>query len=284
MTFQKRFAVIILVLTAFTSRSFAQGEQESEKPAEAKTVALQKLPSSLEEMLGRALGSNPDIQVAEADIHHAHAKVKQIRMKVSHALVGAFLHRNLRREALEIAKSKYTNMKILVEAGRTDSESLFTHRQALTLAEAALVETESMIRGLVGMDPSSGKTPDLLEKTLTMAFQSNGEIALAKADLIRMDARSNQIRLKVTEEVTITYQTRRSKMNALVIVKKVYQRAQERVEQGLLREDEKLTAFQAVIESEAELIRAEAHLRYLLGLGGTVHSREKSQSKSVPPK
>jgi len=39
--------------------------------------------------------------------------------------------------------------------------------------------------------------------------------------------------------------------------------------------EERLAALQGVIDAEANLHRVEAHLRYLLGLGGTFRSGEK---------
>lgn len=266
MSFQIRITVLMLCVTIFAAPSLAQ-----------KGIALQKLPSSLEEMLGVALDSNPDIQVADADLHYAHAKLKQVRLKVSHALVEAFQERHLRMEALEIVRTKYARIKARAEDGMITSTELSDARQTLTASEVALTEAESVIRALTGLDPTSGKTPEVLEEALTTAFQSNGEVALAEADLVRMDVRSNQVRLKVTEEVTITFQMRRSMMNALAVAEKIYQRVQANVEMGRDHEDEKLVAFQGVIEAEAELVRIEAHLRYLLGLGGL---RKKSESGS----
>ena len=67
MTIQIRYAVILLILAAFTSWSYAQGEQGREKPSEEKAASLKKIPSSLEEILACALKSNPDIEVAEAE-------------------------------------------------------------------------------------------------------------------------------------------------------------------------------------------------------------------------
>jgi hypothetical protein len=240
-----------------------------------KGMVLQKLPSSLEAMLGVALDSNPDIQVADADLNHAHAKLKQVRLKVSHALVEAFQQRHLRLEALEIARTNYAGMKTRADDGLITRAELSGARQSLTATEVALTETESVIRALTGLNPTSGKTPEGLEEAMTTAFQYNGEVALAEADLVRMDARSNQVRLKVTEEVSITFQTRRSVLNALAVAEKNFQRMQAKVEKGLVHEEEKLVAFQGVIEAEGELVRIEAHLRYLLGLGSI---RKKSES------
>jgi hypothetical protein len=116
---------------------------------------------------------------------------------------------------------------------------------------------------------------------LAIALSSNGEIMLAQADLIRMDARLNQTRLQMTEEVTIAFQTGRVKKNALNNAEKVLQMIKERGSQGIVSKEEELSAFQAKIEAEAELARIEAHIRYLLGLGGTVHSRKRSESGSA---
>jgi len=263
-----------LILVVGTTLAFAQAEDGKSPVDKEKTFTLQKLPSSLEEMLSRALEANPDICVAKADLQYAYARVKQVRLKISQALVEAFQARHVRKEALKIEKSKYENMHKLVESGHLQKESLFPQRQSLAAAEAALAETESMIRGLAGIDPVSGNTPDSLEKALSQAFQSNGEIGLTKADLIRMEAKLNQIRLKVSEEVTITFQVQRSKRNALVVAEKMFHKVQTRAEEGVLPEHEKLAAFQAVIEAEAELARVEARLRYLLGLGGVLRSSQ----------
>jgi len=269
MTLQIRYIVIILILAAFTSWSYAQEKpqekQGTEKPSEKKVFALKKIPSSLEEILACALKSNPDIVVAEADLYHAQAKLKQARLKVSHALVEAFQQRKIRQLALEGAKKNYERMKLLSETGRLNDDDLNTHRQALSEAESSLTETEAMIAAVIGQDPISQKNPGSLEALLAIALQSNGEILLAKADLLRMDARSNQIRLQVTEEVTVAYQMRRVNKHALDTAKRMLQLTLNRIEQGIISSEEELPVFQAMIETEAELARTEARIRYLMG-------------------
>jgi hypothetical protein len=82
---------------------------------------------------------------------------------------------------------------------------------------------------------------------------------------MRMQARSDQVRLKVTEEVTIAHQTRRAKRNALDQAKRRLQRILELRDQGMVGPEEEYPAYQAVFEAEAELVQIEARLRYLMG-------------------
>jgi|GEM_PF-2095167 len=273
-----RYVTIAFCLTVFTGWSFAQAEQASEKPSEEKIVTLQKIPSSLEAMLARALEANPDILVAEADHYHAQTVVKQMRLRVSQALIEAYHQLKMRQNALQDARHKYARMERLFKEGLLDEDSLITHRQGLLPADAAVAEIEAMIRGIMGVDPLSGKTPESLEEMLTIALRSNGEIMLAEADLIRMDARLNQTRLKVTEEVTIAFQMLRITKNALGFAQHVWQKTEVLVDKNLDSKDAERSAFQAMIEAEAELVQFEAHIRYLLGLGGIVQARKKSGS------
>ena len=266
MTKQIRHAFIILMIAAFAAHSFAQ--EEADKPSDDKKISLQKIPSSLEEMLTGALDSNPDILVAEADLNHAQAKVNQVRLNVSHALVHAFQQRMIHQNSLKNAKSRYERLKALMETGQADSFSVDDQRQTVLAEEGAVAETEAIIREIIGMNPSSGETPESLEEMLTVALESNGEIVLARADLVRMDARLNQVRLRVTEDVTIAYQMRRTRRAALDTSKSILNRIEEKLNQGIVSQEEMLPAFQAVIEAEADLVRIEARIRYLMGLGG----------------
>lgn len=267
-----RYMAVVFFLAAFSLWAFAQEERSGERPRDGNVVTLQEIPSSLGEMLARALEANPDILVAEADLHHAQAVVRHVRLEVSREVIETFHTIKVRRSILKGAEAEYRRMEQLEESGRLPSDSLFPHRQAVTKAEAAVVEVEARIRGLIGQDPSSGKIPASLEEILAVALRSNGEVMLAEADLVRMDTRLNRTRLEVVEEVTVTYQTARVNKIAIDHARMIFQRMVERVNQGIVSKDEELIALQAKMEAEAELARVEAHVRYLLGLGGTLHS------------
>lgn len=284
-----RYSMIALMLATISLCSLAQEEKKeggkvdadkvdadkvgADREPEKKAAALAEIPSSLEEMLAHALKSNPDILVAEADLYHAQAVAKQTRLEVSRMIVEAFLQRKTRKENVEIAKRRYSDMKMVASAGGMNQTDLFEFQQTLTAAEAALAEIEAELRSLTGVDPVSGRRFIMLEEALDEAFESNGEIMLAQADLVRMDTRLNRMRLQVIEEVTITFQTRRSLELALDNAHRAHQRAQERVKQGIIPEEERLEAFQHLIEIEAEHLRVEAHLRYLLGIGMKIRAR-----------
>lgn len=256
----RRMIIINLILTLlFTAMAFAQQEAKDGE----KAFTLQKLPSSLEEMLGRALKSNPDIQVAEADLHQAQTRLNQVRLHVSQILVEVFQARRACIEGLQIAKEKHDQMQKKVDAGLVHQELMYELRQDVTMKEVGLAEVESSIRRHVGIDPVNGKTPESLEKGLAQAFQTNGDVALARADLVRADAILNQARLKVTEEVTINFQERRSRQHAVNMHKKALEKAQEQWKESCLGN------IQTVIEAETALNKVEARLRYLLGLGGS---------------
>ena len=63
MTLRIRYIVILLILAAFMPRAAAQDETQKKEGSESekKKAVLQAIPDSLEEMLARALRSNPDI-------------------------------------------------------------------------------------------------------------------------------------------------------------------------------------------------------------------------------
>jgi len=258
MTVGKTITIIVLVLAIAASLSFAQDKKDR---------ILQEIPSSLEAMFACAFKSNPDILVAEADLLQAQAKLKQVRLKISRALIEASLHRSLSINAVEIARREYERRESLVKRGQLQGESLAAERQALAGAEAAVTESEVMIRAIIGLDPAAAKTPESFDEMLTLALRSNGDIALSEADLVRMDARSNQVRLRVAEEVTIAHQMRRVNQNAVEIATNFLQKRRQMAKDNLLSKDEELVAFQKLIEAETELIRTEARIRYLLGLG-----------------
>ncbi len=285
MVARKRYTLIILAAVLAVAASFARSEQEEAKGQKEKAPTLREIPSSLEEMLISALRSNPDILVAEADLVQARAKLKQVRLKISHALLEATLQRKLCVSIVESTTTEYERMKIRAAKGMVSSDTLAEARQAVMAAEAAFSETEAMIHALIGIDPSTGKPPESYEQMLTLALRSNGEIALAESDLVRMDARLNQVRLRVTEEVTVTHQMRRVKQNAVAIAKSYQAEMRERVAQGLIRKSyEELEWLQGVIEAEAEVIQIDARIRYLLGLGGAVRSSKKEESGSTSTK
>jgi hypothetical protein len=273
-----KYAMIALMLAAFGLCAHAQ-EKKSDggKTDGEQTAVLAERPSSLDNMLALALESNPDILVAEADLHHAQAVARQTRLEVSRMLVEAFLQRRAMKENLEIVKERLSGMEMLVETGQMRHSELLDHKQELTSVEAGLAEIEAVLRSLAGVDPASGRKLGTLEEALELALEANGEIVLAEADLVRMDTRLNRMRLQVMEEVTITFQTRRSLEYALDSAHKAHHRAQERVKQGVVPEEERLAAFQHLIEIEVELNSIEAHLRFLLGIDGTagpVHEAE----------
>ncbi len=266
------------VLLCFITNVFAQEKADPGKAHDA-VFTLQQIPDTLEGMLSRALQSSPDIRVAEADLLHAQASVKQVRLKVSQAVVGIYHDLNAQRTNLKHVKQELSRVQNLIELGRAGGESEIPHLQALSEGGARLARSEAMIRTILGIESPAAKPPETLEDLLANSFDANADIALAESVTARMLARLNQTRFKVMQEVADAFQARRVKRSALDMARRKLELAQHRVEKGLISKNDEMEPIQALIESEAELMQIEAHIRYLLGLGGKIQSKKQGPEK-----
>ena len=109
--------------------------------------------------------------------------------------------------------------------------------------------------------------PEKLEDMVSKALESNGEIALAEAGLARMEALLNQVRLKVTQEVSTVFHQQRLMDKTLALAQEQLQVIQIQAEGGRVPDDKVRDARQALLKIEAERMQDEAYVRYLLGLG-----------------
>ncbi len=257
----------LLGLAALCSVSFGQGE------APGPAGSADAMPGTLEDAITRALEFNPDIVAAKADLRYTQAKLRQVRLKTSQAVAAAYHRREACKLALEGARDSYTRIRQLVKAGAADQETEHAHRQALFEAEAAYVLSETEMHYLVGQNPTSAKIPRKLEDVLKTAMQSNADIELAAAEVAQAEAKLNRYRLKVTQDITTAFHMKRVRRNALEDATRALALIRQRVKQGVVSESEQFPAVHAMFEAEAALVRLEADLRYLMGVGKASSSK-----------
>jgi hypothetical protein len=278
--FKKIVIIVLPVLLSLAPIVFAQEGAETAGQAQEEALAFQQIPDSLEGMIARALQSSPDIQVAEADLLYAQASLKQVRFEVSQQVVEVYHELKVLNSKQESVKRELARFNQLMEAGLTGPEEEIPLLHALFETGAEKARAEAMMRTILGVEPSA-KLPESLEELLAGSFDNNPEIALAESKLARMDARFNQTRLEVTGEVTNAFHARRVKRNALDMAMRSLQLVQQRIKEGLLSKENEMEPIQVMIESEAELMKVEAHIRYLLGLEGKLQSKKKGDSDTM---
>jgi len=258
--------IILQVLFNLHPNAIAQDKADQVKGDQV-IYKLQQIPDTLEKMLAHALKSSPDIQVAEADILHARAAMKQVRLEVSQAVIEIYHDLKVKESKLEQATKQLSRVHQLISEGLATRETEFEFYQALAEAKAGVARSQAMLRTMIGIEPNAAKTPQTLEDLLAASFKANAEIALADSMLSRMDAKLNQARCKVTLEVTNAFHRRRVHQNAHDMAKMQLGRVQKMIKDGLCSDDHSIEPIQAIIESEAKIMQVEAHIRYLLGLG-----------------
>lgn len=234
------------------------------------TVKMDKIPGDLGEMLALAYERNPDIRLAEADLRHAVLEMQQIRLQVAQAVVEAYYEMEVLQNALEGVKEQYARIQRLQEAKSVDEGAVAGRFQELMEARTAHSRSQAQLRAIIGLDPAGGEMPEKLEDMVAKALECNGEIALAEAGLVRMEAMLNQVRLKVTQEVSSAFHQRRIMDNALALEQQRLQVIQMQADRGLASTEKVMEARQALLRIEAEAMQDEAFVRYLLGLGVTL--------------
>lgn len=253
--------VVLLLVPAVLSPA------EEARRSRPKKVRLAGIPGSLEEMLGVALRSNPDIAVAEATVRQAEAKLRKARFKAAQDIASAYQEIEVQKGAVRAAEEQYESYKRLWEMGRATQAETILSLQAITAARSSLARAEAQIRYILGSDgkPVTGEMS--LEKMLSRAVQSSPDVSMAEADVHLAQVRLRQSRLGVTRDVTAAHEARRAQQAALEAARSRFERVLKLKQQNVVSEESEFEAVQALIEAEASIVQADAHVRYLLGLG-----------------
>lgn len=261
-------AVLIVAPVALPQNDASDDQSKpDDQSKKAPTVKMEKIPSDLGAMLALAFERNPDIRLAEADLRHAMLEMYLVRLKVSQAVIEAYYEVELLRNALEGVEKKYDRIQRLQEANSVDEGTVFVHFQELMESRTAHSRGKAQLRAVIGLDPTGNEMPEKLEDMVSKALESNGEIALAEAGLVRMEALLNQVRLKVTQEVSSAFHHRRVVDSTLALAQERLRMIQIQVDRGMVSTEKAMDGRQAILEIEAEKMQDEAHVRYLLGLG-----------------
>ena len=113
--------------------------------------ALGKVPSSLEEVLARALRTNPDILLAESKVRQAQAELNQTRLKVTQDTAGLYYQRRGLREAKEGLYKKASIIEQRVASGTMTQEQLQEALLRVADLDAEMSLLESKLRYAIGL-------------------------------------------------------------------------------------------------------------------------------------
>jgi hypothetical protein len=144
------------------------------KPAEA---AAER---SLEDVLGAALKSNPDIRVAEAKVREAEAELNRTRLQTTQKVVT--LHRALeaQKSLVQSAEDEYQQSLRLHATGMAPKSPEAT-RQKVLQAKAKLTEIEAELAYLAGQQPAGTGKGTTASTAVEDRAISAGQVALVTA-------------------------------------------------------------------------------------------------------
>ncbi len=114
-------------------------------------------PSPLEEMLTKALKLNPELQVAEASIAEAEAKLRaaqavrhQVRLQVAESVIKNFHQLEEARKNVELKEQELKQTEARVKAGAQGPETATKAQSALVQARAEMARVEATTNFLLG--------------------------------------------------------------------------------------------------------------------------------------
>jgi hypothetical protein len=147
----------ILALSAFLLGSTVFGQQSTQpKPEDA---PKEKKPTQLEEWLGEALRSNPDVRVAEAKFREAEAELNRARMLALQKVVAA-------QHNIEAA----TNVVKTAEA-------------SVRLSEAKLAEAQTRLDRMMKLLKTGAVSAEEIDQARASVLQAQADLEIAKANL-----------------------------------------------------------------------------------------------------
>jgi hypothetical protein len=133
---------------------------------------------SLEDLLAQALKDNPDIRVAEANLHQAEAALNRTRLRVMHDVARFYSTRNAARAKVANADLDLQRGKRLLTTRSISAEELRSLEQTLIAAKADLEIVEAEMPALLGKPPQKAagertEQPDAaVERALRFLQQS----------------------------------------------------------------------------------------------------------------
>lgn len=121
------------------------------------------LPKSLEEMIKKALTSNPGAELAKAELRKVDAQLNQATLRVTQDIVTLYYKRKTFETALQLAKKQVMRMQKLVANGTAEVRVEDEAVQNMIEAEAEYMQCEAQLRYLLGL-PGLGKNKKTKKK------------------------------------------------------------------------------------------------------------------------
>ena len=119
-----------------------------------KEAVLGELPKSLDELVARALTSNPDVAVREAAVREAEALLNQARLAVTQKVVNLYFSRREQQQLRALTLSQLQRAKELHGSGHADRVAVQDAEMAVVKAGAEFDRLESDLRYVVGIGSS----------------------------------------------------------------------------------------------------------------------------------
>lgn len=107
-------------------------------------------PSQLDKDLAAALGNNPDIQVAEAQLREAQAELNRVQLGVMQKVVGLRIDIDAQKRLLAATEEDYARSRALIESGVIPPGEAQASAVALEKARADLARLEAEFSALKG--------------------------------------------------------------------------------------------------------------------------------------
>ena len=155
----KSVVALVAVTFVLTPPFLAQGVPSPEK-----------IPQKLDAMLARAMQTNPEVLLAQAQLEQARAELNQVRLKVTQEIIEVHAHRQTLRLRIQGAQQRMEEAQQLFTSGMLSQGELRKEQVTLIESEGELASTDAQIRYLLGMggmaalgraqaDAAAGKAP-----------------------------------------------------------------------------------------------------------------------------
>ncbi len=193
------------LLALVVGGSLALGQQDPLKGTAAPPKPPAPAPSSLEEMLAKALKDNPDVRVAEAKVGEAEAELNRIRLAVTQKVV--VLYHALESHKAQVAAAEANLQRVQLLGRAALPAEIEAARAELVQAKAKLAQIEAEMPYLLGKQP--GRPADArAAPTWTVigleAFLAAQEAQ--RANTLPRGTMADKIRKALDTPVTVNYQ------------------------------------------------------------------------------
>lgn len=153
----------------------AMGQDKPKPPAKPATAeAPARDPNSLEALIEAALGSHPDIRVAEAKVREANALLNQSRFQVIQLVTAAHSAREQDRLLVQMLTLALERQKQLYKNANTTVLDVQKAEMDLAKAKAGLAKLDADLNLLTGRTGSSTWRPAFLRTYADLAFTPDG--------------------------------------------------------------------------------------------------------------